>query len=106
MEDRPDVSYLFCKANLSHRLIDRRSASLGIVLGTIQDVAKQYGVEFMQVPGGWVFAAPKTRLQMFAEKLHFSAVPFKPIKDSNDERIRRNRKRNEIPHNFQSDYRK
>ena len=57
-------------------LIDKRIRTHGMVFGTIAAVAKQYGVKTEMMSGYIKCTAPKTRLQMFAEKLHFSLVPY------------------------------
>lgn len=57
-------------------LIDKRWRTEGIVFGTIAGVAQQYGVKMTKEENCWVYSAPKLRLQLFAEKLHFSNVPY------------------------------
>ena len=48
--------------------------------GTIEQVAKNYGVKMKKSGDGLIFTAPKGRLQMFAEKLHFAMVKFRPVR--------------------------
>lgn len=57
-------------------LTDRRIRSNGIYFGTIEDVAKNLGVTLKDTDKGIVASAPKVRLQIFVEKLHFSGVPY------------------------------
>jgi hypothetical protein len=57
-------------------LSDQRVMTRGIVFGTIENIAKQYGVKMKKVDNMYVYTAPKNRLQLFVEKLHFSKVPF------------------------------
>ena len=57
-------------------LIDKRIRTRGMVFGTISAVAKQYGIKTEVMNGYLKCSAPKSRLQMFVEKLHFSLVPF------------------------------
>jgi hypothetical protein len=62
--------------NPQDMLLDRRPLTNGIVFGTIENVAKQYGIK-MKVNGDmYIYTAPKSRLQLFVEKLHFAKVPF------------------------------
>jgi hypothetical protein len=57
-------------------LSDQRAGTHGIFFGTIENIAKQYGIE-MKINGNmYVYTAPKNRLQLFVEKLHFAKVPF------------------------------
>jgi len=57
-------------------LIDKRVNSRGILFGTIGAVAKQYGIK-MKINGPiYVYTAPKSRLQLFVEKLHFAKVTY------------------------------
>ena len=57
-------------------LMDKRQYTYGIVFGTIEKVASQYGVKMEQNSGYLKFTAPKMRLQMFMEKLHFAAQHY------------------------------
>ena len=43
---------------------------------TIKDVAKQYGMIMKEKDGVTTFTAPKARMQMFVEKLHFAGSSF------------------------------
>jgi hypothetical protein len=51
----------------------------GMSFGTISQVAKNLGVKMKVVEKGLTFSAPKGRLQMFVEKLHFSMVGYRQI---------------------------
>lgn len=70
---------IFCPCGKSFNLVDRRIRTNGIVFGTIENVAKQYGIKLEELPFGLKLVAPKSRMQPFAEKLHFSGIPFKEI---------------------------
>jgi hypothetical protein len=57
----------------------------GLLVGRVEDVARQYGIQIEEVQVedkkgrmvDWLkFTAPKGRLQIFAEKLHFSRTPY------------------------------
>ena len=57
-------------------LKDQRGASHGIIFGTIEGIAKQYGVKMSMKGQAYVYTAPKNRLQLFVEKLHFARAQF------------------------------
>lgn len=69
------------KAKLSSRLVDKRIMTTGIVFGTIEDVARQYGIKCHDNGKYRLFTGPKNRLQLFAEKLHFSCINFSEIEE-------------------------
>ena len=58
------------------QLVDRRLRSNGIFFGNIEDVAKNLGITLTDTKEGLKASAPKVRLQIFSEKLHFAAIPF------------------------------
>ena len=57
-------------------LTDMRLGKNFAKFGNVLDVARQYGVKAQVMPQGIQFSAPKSRMQMFVEKLHFSKVMF------------------------------
>jgi len=57
-------------------LADRRFGRQGLVFGTVESVARQYGIKIVQKDDIIEFIAPKSRIQMIAEKLHFSGVSY------------------------------
>jgi len=63
-----------CNIGRNSRLIDMRIKTAGIVFGTVESVAKQYGIKIKDSGNRLIFSAPKDRLQVFIEKLHFSGV--------------------------------
>jgi len=69
-----EISIFVPKIKMDHFLKDYRLVqSYGeIDFGTIGQVANNLGIKHKNVEGGIVFSAPKDRMQMFAEKLHFS----------------------------------
>jgi len=77
----PKLPELSVRINVSPSaiLIDRRVQTKGIVFGTISGVAKQYGIKLTQEVGFIKLTGPKSRLQIFVEKLHFARVPYTPI---------------------------
>ena len=79
--NRPDMVNVFVPAKrLKMMLKDRRPINFGCVFGRLGDVARQHGVKNKKVEGGFIFTAPKERMQLFVEKLHFSVVPFQELK--------------------------
>jgi len=63
------------------KLKDRRKLqSYGnLHFGTIGQAARNLGVTMKVVEGGLIFSAPKVRLQMLVEKLHFSLIRYSQI---------------------------
>ena len=78
MEKQPTLS-IFSPLNKWDVLTDLRQGTWGDVFGTVEQVARQYGINIEEKDYGLVFTAPKSRLQMFVERLHFSGKPFQPI---------------------------
>lgn len=78
---KPQQEELHLRVNidLNTPLIDKRIRTSGIMFGTVRDIAKNLGVRISLGEGFLVFSAPKNRLQLFCEKLHFSGVKYKEI---------------------------
>lgn len=72
---QPEIS-IYSGVSLSKYLIDTRPNSYGISFGTVADVCKQYGIKCKKLENCIEFTAPKLRLQMFLEKLHFSRISY------------------------------
>ena len=72
----PNNVFVYCRVNPNKLLVDHRPRKYGLVFGRIVDVARQYGVKMEELPTCLRFYAPKSRMQMFVEKLHFSLVPY------------------------------
>ncbi len=67
-------------ATLETLLKDSRYPVMAYVFGTMSDVARQYGIKTIQSSElGTTFSAPKSRMQIFIEKLHFSGVKYEEI---------------------------
>lgn len=64
------------KVLVDYRIIQRYG---GLNFGTIGQLASNLGISMKKVENGLVFTAPKARLQMFVEKLHFSLINFTQI---------------------------
>lgn len=73
---------LLIKANKNKLLTDRRLGRRGLVLGTVEGLAKQYGVTITDSNGYTILSAPKKRMQIIAEKLHFSGIAYREITKS------------------------
>ena len=57
-------------------LSDKRIYTRGMIFGTIESVSKQYGIKLKECEGYIELSAPKSRLQMVVEKLHFAAIKY------------------------------
>lgn len=66
--------------SLNRKLMDVRMGRYGLTYGTVEKVCKQYGIKYKKVENTKLtaFTAPKLRLQMFIEKLHFSKISYTP----------------------------
>jgi len=67
---------IYSPVKINTILVDKRLKYRGIIFGTVSQVASQYGVKTDKIGKYIKFTAPKSRLQLFAEKLHFSGVAF------------------------------
>ena len=59
-------------------LVDRRLLSYGIIFGTAAQVASNYGIKVAVNPTGkgLILTAPKNRMQLLAERLHFAKIAY------------------------------
>ena len=80
MEQRPDIIAIKVHGNPQRELVDLRPGFAGLFMGSTKDVADQYGVEMNITEHGLICRAPKSRLQMFAEKLHFGGVTYSEVR--------------------------
>jgi len=67
---------VYARISLNSTLRDARYTSNQYKFGKVAQVAKQYGVKATVLETCIEFEAPKSRMQMFVEKLHFAGVPF------------------------------
>lgn len=79
MKKRSDTITVFSQVHLNDQLIDQRLRKGFAIFGTVGSVAKQYGIETKRLKNGMKFTAPKSRMQMFVEKLHFSGVEYQEL---------------------------
>jgi hypothetical protein len=73
----PEQISVIIERSKDFSLIDKRLRTSGINFGTIQEVAKNLGVTLKDTDKGLVASAPKMRMQIFVEKLHFSGVRYR-----------------------------
>jgi len=73
---KPQDITIIVEVKPTKMLKDMRLGKHFAKFGNIMDVAKQYGIKATAFPNGIQFSAPKTRMQIFVEKLHFSQVSF------------------------------
>ena len=73
---KPQNITIVTNVHPEHVLIDKRHSFAGLVLGTPLDLAKQYGIDCKKTKQGLYFSAPKNRLQLFVEKLHFAGIQY------------------------------
>ncbi|MFA5313804.1 MAG: hypothetical protein WC375_10915 [Methanomassiliicoccales archaeon] len=71
----PDI-FIYVSTSPDKVLRDTRPNFRGQVFGTVGDVAKQYGIAMEPLGIVFRFSAPKNRMQMFVERLHFAGVKF------------------------------
>jgi hypothetical protein len=71
-----DIIIAIEKIGLETMLLDLRVGREQLALGTIEGLAKQYGIKTKIDKNRILFAAPKKRMQHFAEKLHFGGIDF------------------------------
>jgi hypothetical protein len=58
-------------------MIDRRPRKNNQRFGTIRECLSQYGLSMKTKGGRAYLTAPRTRVQLFLEKLHYSGIPYK-----------------------------
>jgi len=77
---RPDIISIFAQVPPNKMLVDQRHRRRFTLFGNVLAVARQYGIKFELKGNGIEFSAPKSRMQMFVEKLHFSQIPYREIR--------------------------
>jgi len=75
-QQRMDEISIYSKIPLNKELMDRRIGFNGLRFGLLKDVCRQYGIKYEILNNCIKYTAPKSRLQMFVEKLHFSLTPY------------------------------
>jgi len=76
-----DIKIFVPRVGPGRQLNDNRKVQKygDLEFGTISQVAKNLGIKMEIADGGLIFSAPKPRLQMFVEKLHFSLIRYRQI---------------------------
>jgi len=72
---QPEIS-IFSQVLMTKELRDRRRGNYGDKFGTVASACRQYGIKYKKLSNCIQFTAPKGRLQLFIEKLHFSRTPY------------------------------
>ncbi len=70
------TSCVYSQISMNAELMDIRTYSYGIIFGTVEDLCRQYGIKYKQLERCVEFSAPRSRLQIFIEKLHFSRQSY------------------------------
>ena len=73
---RPEEISIYADIRLNKVLKDHRQWTYGFVFGTVEAIARQCGVKINDLGTCKEFTAPKNRLQLFVEKLHFSKTSY------------------------------
>jgi len=71
-----DKIKIYSQVSENKTLMDRRPQTYGMIFGKVSDLCRQLGIDMTVLKNCIEFSAPKPRLQLFAEKLHFSLTPF------------------------------
>jgi hypothetical protein len=71
-----NIIKIFAQVYNEQILIDKRLRRRSAIFGSVENVAKQYGIKCKKHKNGLIFSAPKTRMQIFVEKLHFSEINY------------------------------
>lgn len=73
-----DITTVVIKAeNLDTTMVDRRPRKGNQSLGTVRQCLAQYGLSLKEKDGRAYLKAPRNRMQLFLEKLHYSGLPYK-----------------------------
>jgi len=76
-EVKPTETSIYSDINLDDTLMDFRHNRYGQKFGKVTDICRQYGIKYRKLEKCTEFTAPKIRLQMFLEKLHFSKSSYR-----------------------------
>ena len=70
------VMSIKAQVSLDEEIRDKRQITFGMSFGTIFNLIQQYSIYVEQDGENLIFTAPRSRLRMFAEKLHFGDISF------------------------------
>ena len=76
MENKPTEISIYSRVDIDAILMDARAGKWGQKFGTVKDICRQYGIKCVSHGSYNEFIAPKTRIQLFMEKLHFSRTSY------------------------------
>lgn len=68
-----DLSIQISSSDLDKTITDRRN---GFVLGQVQQLCEQYGINVSKQRGKAILTAKRDNMQMIVEKLHFCYVKY------------------------------
>jgi len=72
---QPELS-IYSSVDLDKPLSDFRPSTYGGKFGTVKAICKQFGIKIVDHGSYRQFTAPKLRIQMLIERLHFSKKPY------------------------------
>ena len=73
---KPKEMSVYSKASINKELFDCRRYTHRQTFGKLSDIVRQYGIKVEYIGTCFKFSAPKSRLQLLIEKLHFSRTPY------------------------------
>lgn len=76
IEPKQEELTVYSKVALNKLLKDVRVNTYGFKFGTVESICKQFGIKYKVLSDCVEFKAPKLRLQMLIEKLHFSKTGY------------------------------
>ena len=76
--DRQDIITMVIRSeHVDKEMVDRRMAKKAQALGTVREGLGQYGLS-MRVKGSLAYIkGPRSRMQLFLEKVHYSGMPYR-----------------------------
>ena len=76
---KPEIVSVIVRVDPDIVLVDRRNSHWGQIFGSVRDMSKQYGIKLSTKDNLTTLSGPKSRMQTFVEKLHFSSIMYKVI---------------------------
>jgi len=70
---------ILVRINKDHTLVDRRMGYRLVIFGTVEKVAKQYGLKLTECSDGLKIEGRTNRMEIFVQRLHFAAIPYREI---------------------------
>ena len=75
--DKLADSSIYSRVSPDKMLRDTRLWTKGRKFGRVMNICRQYGIKIEPMEKCIKYSAPKNRLQLFREKLHFSRTPYR-----------------------------